>query len=131
MSHMCESVRPPHVQLISVVLRNCRRGENWDICTESTDNVKYLSWIERATPKAVKRDSMSAEKTMRNFSLTGRQHFGDPPSNLRMRGGNSMSIFKHPWDKHMEEVLLRIILGCWACWRNRQVSTDQDYRVLW
>jgi len=59
----------------------------------------FASWIERATPKAVKRDSVSAEKTMRDFSLTGRQHFGVPPSNLRM----SFSLFKSEWDKMMEK----------------------------
>ena len=58
------------------------------------------SWIERATPKAVNRDSASAEKTIRDFSLTGRQHFGVPSSNLRMSG-----LFdKYPFDEHMEKL---------------------------
>jgi len=56
------------------------------------------SWIEdsksqKTTPKAMKPDSpVTAKKTMRDFSLTGRQHFGNPFSR------------KGQFDQDMEEL---------------------------
>ena len=77
------------------MLKNWVSGEIKEICT---DNVEYLSWIDdsksqKTTPKAMKPDSpVTAKKTMRDFSLTARQHFDNPFSR------------KGQFDQDMEEV---------------------------